>query len=326
MNRRHFLHALPAALGAALPACRKPAPGPGEKPVIRFGHFPNITHVQALVAHNLSRHGNGWFEQRTGATVEWSTYNAGPSAIEAIFAKSLDVTYIGPSPVLNAFDKSKGRNPRILAGAANGGSALLVRPGAGIEKPADFRGKRVATPQLGNTQDVQARAWLADHGFTVTETGGDVSVIPTQNADQLTMFLKGERDAVWAVEPWATRLELDAGATVFLEDRETNVTLLAARTAFLIEQPELVQKLTAAHRELTDWVIAHPAETKAHLKDELTELTKAVPKDVLLDRALARITVTNEISRVSLEKMVASAKKVGFLKDIPALDPLLSSP
>ncbi len=320
MKRRTLLNLLPAI---GLTACGKQSTPPGGKPVIRFGHFPNVTHVQALVAHNLSRQGQGWFEQRLGATIEWFTYNAGPSAIEAIFAKSLDVTYIGPSPVLNAFAKSKGSEPRILAGAANGGAALLVRPGAGIASPGDFRGKRLATPQLGNTQDVQARAWLAEQGFAIKQTGGDVHVLPTQNADLLALFQKGDLDAAWAVEPWATRLEIEAGAKVFLEDKDTNVTLLAGRVAWLKEQPGLTEKLVAAHRELTDWVKANPEETKRHLKAELLELTKAAPKDEVLDRALARVVITNEISRPSLEKMVSSAQKVGFLKDIPTLDKLL---
>lgn len=326
MNRRSFLKIAPVGLSAGLVSCSKESKGGGAANApIRFGHFPNITHVQALVAHNLSRQGKGWFEERLGVKIEWYTYNAGPSAIEAIFAKSLDVTYIGPSPVLNGFSKSKGTEVRILAGAANGGTALIVRPGAGIEKPEDFRGKKVATPQLGNTQDVQLRAWLVEHGFQVSQTGGDVIVLPTQNADQLGLFTSGGIDAVWTAEPWASRLELEAGGKVFLEDKDTNVTLLAARAGFLKERTELAKKLAAAHRELTEWVIAHPNDTRTLIKAELKELTGAAPGDELLNKALARTILTNEISRPSLDRMVTSAQKAGFLKDIPALDPLLPS-
>ena len=325
MKRRQFLYTLPAGLSLGLAACGQKA-ATGGKPMIRVGHFPNITHVQALVAHQLSRQGKGWFEERLGVTLEWFTYNAGPSAIEAIFARSLDLTYIGPSPVLNAYAKSKGTEPRILAGAANGGSALVVRPAAGIASPADFRGKKVATPQLGNTQDVQARAWLVEQGFKITQTGGDVSVIPTANADQLSLFAKGEIDAAWTAEPWASRLELEGNAKVFLEDRETNVTMLVARSGFLAEQPELATKFTAAHREMTDWIAAHPAEARELIKAELKALTTATPGDAVLDRALGRTVLTNEISRPSLDKMVVSAQKAGFLKDIPALDQLLPKP
>lgn len=320
MNRRHFLAT--AAGTAALTACGK-KPASGGKQVIRFGHFPNITHVQGLVAHALSRQGKGWFEQRLGVDVEWFTYNAGPSATEAIFARSLDVTYIGPSPTLNGYAKSKGKEIRVLAGAANGGTALVVRPQSNISTPADFRGKKLATPQLGNTQDVQARAWLANQGFNVTLTGGDVTILPTQNADQLALFAKGDVDAVWTAEPWVTRLELEAGAKVFLEDKETNVTLLVASAAFVKEKAELAKKLVSAHQELTEWVQKNPGEARLLIKSELKALTTAEPKDALLDKALARVVITNEISRSSLDTMVASAQKAGFLKDIPDLAALI---
>jgi NitT/TauT family transport system substrate-binding protein len=321
MKKRHILTALIAT--SILTACGKKAPEAGAKATIRFGHFPNITHVQALVAHQLSRQGKGWFEERLGANIEWFIYNAGPSATEAIFARALDVTYIGPSPVLNAYSKSKGSELRVLAGAANGGSALVVRPDANIKTAADLKGKKVATPQLGNTQDVQLRAYLADNGFKITQTGGDVFILPTANADQLALFQRGELDASWTPEPWTTRLELEAGAQILVDDRETNVTLLAGSAAFVKEQSDLAKKLVAAHKELTQWIKDHPAEAKVLIKAELTELMKAAPKDELIDKALSRIVITDEVSRASLDKMVISAQKAGFLKEIPALDQLL---
>jgi len=290
---------------------------------VRFGHFPNITHVQGLVANQLSRQGKGWFEERLGVEVQWFTYNAGPSATEAIFAGALDVTYIGPSPVLNGYARSRGAELRVLAGGANGGSSLVVRADAGIEKPEDFRGKKIASPQLGNTQDVQLRAWLADHGIKVTQTGGDATVLPTQNPDQLALFQKKSIDAVWTAEPWVTRLELEAGGKIFYQDKDTIVTLLASSVEFVKEKPELAKKLVAAHRELTEWIVAHPADARALIKAELTEETKAAPKDELLDKSLARVVLTNEISRESLDRMVASAQKAGFLKDIPDIGNLL---
>ncbi|PYI80698.1 MAG: aliphatic sulfonate ABC transporter substrate-binding protein, partial [Verrucomicrobia bacterium] len=161
-----------------------------EKTTIRFGHFPNITHAQGIIAHALSRQGKGWFEQRLGPNVEiqWFTYNAGPSAMEAIFAKSLDVTYVGPGPALNAYFKSNGEEIRVISGAANAGAALVVKADSPIKAPTDFRGKKIATPQLGNTQDISCRAWLKAQGFKITQTGGDVTVIPTANPDQLALF------------------------------------------------------------------------------------------------------------------------------------------
>lgn len=323
MNRRSFLLAT-AVTAVTLAGC-KPGPAAGAKPVLRFGHFPNITHVQGLVAHALSRQGKGWYESRLGVDVQWYTYNAGPSATEAIFARSLDVTYVGPSPTLNAYAKSKGTEMRVLAGAANGGSSLVVRPAANIHSPADFRGKKVATPQLGNTQDVQARAWLSNQGFKITLTGGDVTILPTQNADQLAMFAKGDIDAVWTAEPWVSRLELEAGGKVFLEDKDTNVTLLVSSAKFVKDQPDLAKKLVAAHKELTEWIKAHPAEARELIKSELKAETNSEPKDAMIDKALPRVVLTDEISRSSLDTMVQSAQKAGFLKDIPDLTQLIPS-
>lgn len=324
MNRRHFTQLLASGFATQLVSCGKqPSVSASGKPIIRIGHFPNVTHVQALVAHQLSRQGKGWFEERAGVEVQWFQYNAGPSATEAIFAKSIDVTYIGPSPVLNAYSKSRGSEIRVLSGAATGGSALVVRGDSGIQSPADFKGRKVATPQLGNTQDVQLRSWLVKQGFNITLTGGDVSVLPTENADQLPLFQRKELDAAWTAEPWVTRLELEAGAKVFLQDKDTNVTLLVARAGWLKEFPELAVKIKEAHQALTDWVIAHPAETKALVKAELTEALHKAPSDELLDRALSRVVISNAVSRESLDQMVASARSAGFLKDIPDLTALL---
>ena len=321
MNRRHFL-SLSALTAAGLPSCNS-KPADLNAPV-RFGHFPNITHVQGLVAHRLTTLGKGWYEQRLGVPVEWFTYNAGPSATEAIFSGSLDVTYIGPSPVLNAYAKSKGTDIRILAGAANGGSSILVRPQANIKTIADFKGKKIASPQFGNTQDVQIRALLTDNGFKITQTGGDATILPTQNADLLNLFQQGGIDAAWAPEPFASILELEGGAVNFLEDRDTNVTMLVSSVAFLKSRPELAKKLAAAHRELTDWIKANPAEARELLVAELKELTTKEPKAAVVDKALSRVVLTNELSRPSLEKMVQGAKTAGFISEFPPLDELLA--
>ncbi len=320
MNRRHFLSLAPAALAVSsvTTGCKSKSDGS----VIRFGHFPNITHVQGLVAHYLSDTGKGWFEERLGVKIEWFNYNAGPSATEAIFSGALDVTYIGPSPDLNAYAKSKGTEMRVIAGGANGGNSLVVRPAANINAPADFKGKKIATPQLGNTQDIQLRAYLAENGLNVTQTGGDANILPTQNPDQLSLFQKGDLDAVWTVEPWVTRLELEAGGKIFLEDKDTNVTLLASSAAFMKNHAELAKKLKAAHAELTTWIKANEGEAKKMISAMLEKLMGKAPSDELLSKALGRTFVTDTVSRESLDKMVESAKKAGFLADIPSLDAL----
>src|SRR5436309_14411899 len=248
-----------------------------EKIVIRFGHFPNITHAQGVIAHALSRKGKGWFEERLGPNVEiqWFTYNAGPSAMEAMFAGSLDLTYVGQGPALNADFKSNGQEVRGIAGAANAGAALVVKSDSPIKTAADFRGKKIATPQLGNTQDISCRAWLKAQGFKVTQTGGDVIVVPTANPDQLALFQSGRVDAVWTVEPWVTRLEREARAKVFLEDTNIITTWLACSVKFLNAHRDFAKKIVTANKELTDWIQAHPDEAQELLINELKEETKA---------------------------------------------------
>jgi len=244
---------------------------------LRVGHFPNVTHIQGLVAHALSRQGKGFLEPKLGPDVkiEWFVYNAGPSAMEAIFAKSIDVTYVGPNPAINAYSKARGEGVRIIAGAAEGGSALIIQGDSTLKTAADFRGKVVATPQLGNTQDVVARAWLKSGGLKITQTGGDATVLPTANPDQLLLFKQRQLDAVWTVEPWVSRLELEAGGKVLVEDRSAITTVLVASTEFMTARPELARKFAAAHRELTAWIIGNPAEAQRLARKELLAETRA---------------------------------------------------
>ncbi len=294
--------------------------------VIRAGHFPNITHIQGLVAHNMSRKGHGWFEERLGAKLEWYIYNAGPSAMEAVFAGAIDVTYVGPSPALNAYSKSKGEEVRIVAGAAAGGAALVVQPDSGLAKPADFRGKTIATPQLGNTQDVSARAWLTRGGLKVTLTGGDAHVVPTENPDQLALFQRKQLDAVWTVEPWVSRLEREAGGKVVLEERDAIATVLVSSVTFFGGQPDLLRKFIAAHRELTAWIIAHKAEAQAMVRDELAEETHGAVSAELIAHAWDRITLTGSVTQDALAAFVGNAQQAGFLRNAPDLSRLTAQP
>jgi NitT/TauT family transport system substrate-binding protein len=299
-----------------------------EKTVIRVGHFPNITHVQGLVAHNLSRQGKGWFEARLGAGVEiqWFTYNAGPSAMEAIFAKSVELTYVGPGPALNAYAKSQGEEIRIIAGAANGGAALVVQPDTNLKGPADFKGKKIATPQLGNTQDISCRAWLASGGLKITQLGGDAQVLPTQNPDQLSLFQEKKIDAVWTVEPWVSRLETEAGGKVLVEEPDTATTVLVSSARFLNENRELTKKFWQAHRELTDWILQHPDEAQMIVKAELLAETRSELSTELIARAWKRIIFTSEIPRASVQAFVTNSQKAGFMRTAPDLSRLFETP
>jgi NitT/TauT family transport system substrate-binding protein len=302
--------------------------GAQEKITIRFGHFPNITHAQGVIAHALSRQGKGWFEERLGPNVQiqWFTYNAGPSAMEAIFARSLDVTYVGPSPALNAYFKSNGDEIRVISGAANAGAALLVKTDSLIKAPTDFRGKKIATPQLGNTQDISCRAWLKAQGFRVTLTGGDATVIPTANPDQLGLFQSGGVDAVWTVEPWVTRLERDAKARVFLEDKATITTWLVSNVKFLQDRRQVANKIAAANVELTKWMQQNQPEAQKLLIAELKAETRAdfAPDDVA--QAWNRIQFTSEVSRELIAKSVRDGIDAGFLKGSTDISKLVEIP
>ena len=295
---------------------------------VRVGHFPNITHVQALVARHLDRQGRGWFNDRLGSSVRiaWYGYNAGPSAMEAIFAESLDLTYVGPSPAINAYARSGGEEIRIVAGAVNGGSALVVQPNAGLGKAVDFRGKRIGTPQFGNTQDVAARAWLIAGGLRVTQAGGDVQVVPTANPDQLALFKTRQLDAVWTVEPWVSRLELEAGAKVLIADEAAVTTVLVSRAKFLSSHADVVRRFVSAHRELTEWIIRHPDEAQGMVRAELKSEFRMEVTPQLISHAWPRMKLTGDVSLAALQEFVRSAQQVGFLRSMPDLSRLVVVP
>jgi sulfonate transport system substrate-binding protein len=299
-----------------------------EKTTIRFGHFPNITHAQGVIAHALSRQGKGWFEERLGPKVEiqWFTYNAGPSAMEAMFAGSLDLTYVGQGPALNAHFKSNGAEMRVIAGAANGGAALVVKGDSPIKTAADFRGRKIATPQLGNTQDISCRAWLKAQGFKVTQTGGDVTVLPTANPDQLPLFINGGVDAVWTVEPWVTRLEREAKARVFLEDKDVITTWLVSSAKFLSSQRDLAKKVVAANAELTDWIQKNPDEAQKLLIDELAAETRTTFAPDAVAQAWKRIKFTTAVPNELIAKAVQDGKDAGFLKGNTDTSKLIETP
>lgn len=286
--------------------------------VLRVGHFPNISHAQALVAHRLSMLGKGWFEERLGKDVkiQWMLFNAGPSAMESIFAGAVDITYVGPNPAINAFAKTRGRDIRILAGAADGGASLVVNPKLGLKEPKDFKGKSIGTPQLGNTQDVACRAWLIDNGVKVTLISGEARVIPTANPEQLLLFKRGDLDAVWTVEPWVTRLEQDAGGKIFLEQKEAVTTILVTNNKTLKNHAELVKKFVAAHKELTEWINKNPAEAQKLALEALDALMggASISKE-LVATAWPRLIFTSEVNHKELEKFVEDAYKCGFLRN-----------
>lgn len=294
--------------------------------VIRVGAFPNITHSQAMVGK-----ANGSFEKALGPNVkiEWQSFNAGPAAIEALFAGAIDMTYVGPNPAINGYVRSNGEALRIIAGATSGGAALVVRSDSGINGPQDFHGKRIASPQQGNTQDVALRAWLKSNGLKTRDKGGDVVVMPIANPDQLTLFLKKEIDAAWAPEPWASRLVHDAGGRILVDERslwpngQFLTTELIVSTKFLQSHPDLVKTWLKAHVEVTDWINGNAPQARQILNQQIQKETGKPLAAGVLDDAFGRMQVTYDPLRGPLMRAAQSAFDAGFLgRQMPDLSHL----
>jgi NitT/TauT family transport system substrate-binding protein len=292
----------------------------GEGRTVRFGHFPNLTHAQALYAR-----ATGLSEKAAGAPIEWTTFNAGPSAIEALFTDAVDMAFVGPNPAINGYIKSKGAKFVILAGAASGGAGLVVRKDSGISTEKDFDGKTIATPQLGNTQDVAARMWFAGLGYKLREKGGRLTLVALSNPDQLTMFQKREIDGAWTVEPWVSRLEIDGGGALFLDEKTLwpegryVTTHLVVRRQFLSRNSELVKRLLRAHVEVTQHIKADPVAAARILNAELKRETGKALSEAVIRRALTRIEFTWDPVSASLFRCAEDAHRAGFLRRVPEL-------
>ncbi len=286
-----------------------------EAVILRLGHFPNVTHAQALLGR-----ATGSYEKALGGRIEWQMFNAGPSAVEALFSDSLDATYIGPNPAINGFAKSKGASFVIVAFAASGGAGLVVRRDAGIKSEKDFNGRTVATPQLGNTQDVAARCWFKAQGFKTIDQGGALNLLPLRNPDQLLMFQRKEIDAAWTVEPWISRLEQEGGGQLFLDERTLwpqgrfVTTVLIVRRAFLAQHRDVVERLVAAHVEATRIINADKAKASTVINEEIKrETMKALAEPVILS-AMQRVDFSWEPLMAELELAARNAEAVGMLK------------
>jgi NitT/TauT family transport system substrate-binding protein len=290
----------------------------GTAATVRLGYFPNVTHAAALVGV-----AKDFYTQRLGATaLETQTFNAGPAEIEAMLGGDLDAGYIGPNPAINAFVKTKGEGIRIVSGATSAGAALVVRPG--IISAADLKGKRIASPQLGNTQDVALRAWLKGQGLTPSAQGvtGDVQVEPTENATTLQLFQDGKLDGAWVPEPWASRLVLDGKGTVLVDEKtlwpqgKFVTTHLIVRTEFLEQYPETVKALIEGQVDADEWIAANPAAAKTTVNSELKRITTKPLSAAVLDRAWSNIAITTDPVAASLKKSADDAVAAGLLTKV----------
>jgi NitT/TauT family transport system substrate-binding protein len=300
-------------------ACgRQPAADPNAPATLRLAFFPNLTHGVALVG--VAR---ATFQSALGshATLEAKTFNAGPALIEALFAGEIDIGYIGPNPAINGYVRSQGQALRIIAGAASGGASFVVRPDSGITTPADLAGKTFATPQFGGTQDVALRYLLREAGLRTADEGGDVTILPTQNPDILTLFQKGELDGAWVPEPWATRLVQEAGGVVFIDERDAwpdgrfVSTQLIVNKRFLDARPDLVEAFLRAHLATVEYIAANPEEAKSLINQEIERITTAPLPRALLDQAFTRLEFTYDPLPATLFVSADHAFALGFLGD-----------
>jgi NitT/TauT family transport system substrate-binding protein len=289
---------------------------------LKLGYFGNITHAAALVGVN-----EGFIGKNLGSTkLSTQVFNAGPAAIEALNAGAIDAAYIGPNPAINSFVKSNGESISIIAGAASGGAQLVVKPE--IRTAADLKGKTLASPQLGGTQDVALRAWLGKQGYkTNPDGGGDVAINPTENAQTLKLFQDGKLDGAWLPEPWASRLVLQAGAKVLVDEKdlwdgsqtgkpgEFPTTILIVNKKFAAEHPETVEALLKGHVEAVQWLNDTPAAEKAtKVNAALKEVAgKALPQDVI-DRSLQNIVFTVDPLAGAFKKLLQDGVDAGTTK------------
>jgi len=313
---------LAASVLALLAACASasgagPAAAPtAAKPVtLRLGFFPNITHATALVGVK-----DGIFAAKLGPNVklETKTFNAGPAAVEALFGDAVDATYVGPNPAVNAFIRSKGKAIRIVSGATSGGAFLVVKPA--ITDAAQLRGTKVASPQLGGTQDVALRAWLKSNGLRAdSDGGGDVHVVPQPNPQTLETFKSGAISAAWVPEPWASRLIAEGGGKVLVDERDLwpdgqyVTTQLVVATKFLARHPDVVERLLEGQVAANDAVNADPAGARKAANDMIEKLTQKRLSDAVITSAWAHLTFTNDPIASSLTKSAADAKAVGLI-------------
>jgi NitT/TauT family transport system substrate-binding protein len=304
------------ALTAGLSGCGSASASSGSGSELRLGFLANATHASALVGLQ-----EGLYAKDLGSTkLVTQTFNAGNAAVEAILGGSLDASFLGPNPAINAFVKSHGDAIRIIAGATSGGAELVVQPN--ITSAAQLKGTTLATPQLANTQDVALRYWLKQQGIATSTTGGgDLTIAPTDNATTLDLFKEKKISGAWVPEPWASRLVLEGGGKVLVDEKtlwpqgQFSTTLLAVSTKYLNAHPTVVNGLLEGLVATNTFINANPAQAKTDVQTQLKALTgKALAQDVI-DRAWSEMTITNDPIASSLQTDLDHAVAVGVTQN-----------
>lgn len=305
--------------GSATPA------GAGKTAPVRLGYFANLTHAQALIGTS-----RGDFQKALGeAPLETRCFNAGPAAVEAIFAGELELAYVGPSPALNAYIKSRGKAVRVISGSAANGVTIVARKDSGITSLNQLGGKKLSTPQYGNTQDVSARHYLKNVlKANLREDGGDTEIFTIANAEQVSLLRLGKLDAAWTPEPWASRMLHEAGATLIAEEKDLwesgqfCTVVLIASTRFLEERPETALQFLRAHADVTKWVNDNRESAAALVNEQLKHhLGKGLSAPVLTS-AFSRVIFTVDPLKASIMQFAKHSHELGFIKQLPDLEPM----
>jgi NitT/TauT family transport system substrate-binding protein len=279
-----------------------------------------LTHAPALIGVE-----QGTFRAALpGYDFQTVVVNAGPEAMEALLAGDIDMAYVGPSPALNTYVKSNGRALQIVSGVCCGGASLMAREGEKISTISDLDGKRVAVPELGGTQDVSLRRFLAANRLVPKELGGTVEILPIKNPDILSLFKRGELDAAWVPEPWASRLVVEAHASLVVDertlwpgDRFTTAVLVASR-AFIASNPDAVERVADANAEIIAEMNARPAWAREKANDAIKALTGKALRKKTLDLAWTRLSFSSELDRQNLMAFAGAARQAGYLKATPS--------
>ena len=283
---------------------------------IRVAFFPSISHAVPIVGIENNIFQENLTEQKI---IEVKIFDSGPQVIESLFAKSIDLAYVGPGPIINGFLKSNGQDLKILAGAANGGASFIIQKDSGLDSIENFQGKRIASPQISNTQDVSLRHYLSTHGLEPVEKGGTVFVINISNPDIYTLFAKGDIDGAWVPEPWATILveELDGirlfNESQFWPEKQFSSVLLIGRTNFIEQNPETVEKWILSNQKTAEWINSNPDKTKMIYNEFMQDYMGKTFSKKIVDESFSNLEITSDPIKNSVLTFAERADSLGYL-------------
>jgi len=283
---------------------------------LRIAYFPNIGHAVPIVGIE-----NDFFLEQLSfdVKIESRIFDSGPQVIESLFANSVDIAYVGPGPAINGFLNSENNNIQILSGAASGGASFIVHPESEINSASDFAGKKIAAPQIGNTQDVSLRHYLSENNLKPAEKGGSVVIYNISNPDIYTLFVKGDIDGAWVAEPWATILETELGGDrLFFEEdlwpnKQFASVLLIANTDYVKKNPELISKFLISHHNTVEWINDNPLETRIIFNDFLKSHLGQSLSDAVVDISLSNLEITTNPVKDSVYSFAEKANVLGYL-------------